>query len=174
MLDEQKPGGCLKAVVSIGLIMLFIGWVVLSVISHDPFFFLNTISGEVNEVIVYKNGVATTLKPGDPRFERIVNAVHGEAGKIVAASQGGISEPSVERLRNRDVALEVRYKDHGWVHNPVSNLGIFDVLLIPIVSSEADSQLYYTGYHGVWIARAPQISIESQQKIRDALVAAGF
>lgn len=80
----------------------------------------------------------------------------------------------MERLRNKDVSLEIRYKDHGWVHNATNNLGIFDTILVPIVAEETKDQLYYTAYKGIWIAKTPQISVESQQKIRDALVAAGF
>lgn len=67
--DYQKQGSCLRALIPIGVIVALVVWGAIAIGANDAFFFLGNVSGEVSEVIVHKNGVSTTLKPGDPRFD---------------------------------------------------------------------------------------------------------
>lgn len=174
MLDETRPNpGCIKPILTIVAILLVLAWGTVAIANADALWFMPGVSGEAQEVVIYREGQVITLKPGDASFNQVVSAVHDNVSKITSNPPGGLSEDSLKLIRTRQSAVEVRYKGTAMIHSTYG-VGKFDTLLIPLSGWQGGEAIFYTAQAGYWIAKTPSIGTENLERIRAGIAAAGY
>ena len=110
--------------------------------------FLPVFDVEPTRIIVYREGVQTSLYPGDPGFDEVVAASNELLSKITAVHRSfGISDVGLEQLREGGTAIELFYAEPLDFPTPV-NLGGPNQLLIPLSEHYAINPVALRGFDG--------------------------
>jgi hypothetical protein len=108
-----------------------------------------------NRIVIYSAGQQTELKPGDPGFDSLAEAVRASLNSGVAANSGtGLSPVSLDEAYNRYISLEVFFdrpvKLHAWFFtgNPTQ-------MLFPLTGRHSDWPIVFMGQDGAYLSGAP-------------------
>jgi hypothetical protein len=159
------------------LLILLVGFLLLAyygtlaLTSGDPLWFLHGFGDRPSRMIIYRIGQRTALRPRDPGFEELADAVNTcLAGGFARLSNVGFSEQTLQDAYTQHVTLEVFWDLpvdlHAWFPT-----GRTTQMLFPITGRHAEMSIVLLGDAGHYRVGAPVLN--TIEPIREALHSLG-
>jgi hypothetical protein len=140
--------------------------------SRDLLWFLRQFEDRPARIIVYSAGQQTELRPGDPGFDELADAVETSlAAGFARLSKTGFSEQTLQQAYSEHVTLEVFWSQPVELHTWFPT-GRITQMLFPITGRHSEMSIVLLGDDGHYRAGAPVL--EEMVPIRDALSSLGY
>ncbi len=161
--------GMLVAVVGLGLVVYYLA---TAIGAQDALWFQKGFNDLPVRIVVYQEGRATELTPGQAGFPTLAEAIRASLASGVPRTSGlGLSEASLEDARQQYVTVEAFFSHPIQLHANF-NTGRATQMLFPITGRHADRNVVFLGADGTYFAGAPVLN--TTQPLRDALKTLGY
>jgi hypothetical protein len=168
--DRTHP---LKMVLMLGAFILAILYGTIAFTTGDLFWFVKRFHSRPARIAVYyAEGKRAELRPGDPGFDLLSNAIQAALSEGLERPSGiGMSDASLLDAYTRYVTVEAFFshpvKLHAWF-----DTGQPTRMLFPITGRHSDLSIVVLGQGGKYLANPPVL--KTIQPIRDALDQLGY
>lgn len=170
--DKIRTGPVKMIVLVIGFVLVLV-YGTLSVTAQDPFWFLKGFHYQPTRIVIYHHeGKRTELRPGDPGFAELTDAIQVCLANGAERPSGiGFSDASLLDAYSRYLTVE------AFFDRPVKLRAWFDTgeptqLLFPITGRHAELSLVFLGQNGKYLSSPP--ALETVEPIREALQSLGY
>jgi hypothetical protein len=152
--------------------LLFAYYATVAMTTKDLLWFLEGFGDQPSLIVVYHNGLGTELRPGQPGFNEIAEAVQASLAQGFARLSGiGFSEESLQEAYTQHVTLEVFWQRPIQIHTWFPT-GRTTQMLFPITGRHSEVSIVLLGDEGQYRVGAPVL--ETMEPIRETLRALGF
>jgi hypothetical protein len=169
---KTHTGPLRMALVVIGL-LLVVGYSTISVAAQDPLWFVKSFGTSPARIVVYHHdGIRTELRPGQPGFEELDEAIQATLAEGVERPSGiGFSDASLLDAYSRFVTVEAFFdqpvKLHAWF-----DTGEPTQMLFPISGRHSELSLVLLGKSGNYMSSPPVL--RTLEPIRETLRSLGY
>ncbi len=161
--------GMLVVVVGLGLVVYYL---VAAISAGDPLWFSKDFTDLPVRIIVYQDGRATELAPGQAGFPTLGEGIRASLASGVPRTSGlGLSEASLEDARQQYVTVEAFFSHPVQLH-AAFRTGQATQMLFPITGRHSDRNVVFLCATGTYFAGAPILN--TTQPLRDALKTLGY
>jgi hypothetical protein len=163
--------GMLIAVVGFGLVAAF---VTIAFSAQDPLWFIGGYGFEERpaRIVIYQAGQRTELRPGQPGYTELAEAVRASLAQGVVRTSGiGLSEGSLQDAYSQFLTVETFFSRSVKLH-AAFNTDYPTQMLFPITGRHSDQPIVFLGKDGTYMSGAPVL--KTVQPIRDVLTALGY
>lgn len=121
-ISQIRIGGLLVAFIAVALCLLY---AVPAILSDNLFFISPTITEKPIQAIVYYEGKTVIYEPGQPEYDKIVDACYQTLARENGFEEMGWSEERFHQARTEGIAVELIYSKP--VKLPGNRMNIADV-----------------------------------------------
>ncbi len=140
--------------------ILGIWWLINTMNSGNPlWFFPIQPTYQPSRIVVHEYGTAVTLLPGMDEYDRLTTALNASLTggfKNTALSSLGLSEETLRRYNERELALEIYYGEYIRFNTPI-RMNKINQLLIPIDGTHSGYGYIFMGSSGAWRVGAIEV-----------------
>lgn len=128
---------------------------------------------EPSRIVVRDYGTAVTIRPGDPGYVQLSEALNQTLSDFINTDLVpiGLSDETLRRYNEEELVVESFYADNIQFNTAVRMTGI-NQLLIPIDSTHADNRYVFMASNGLW--RAGALVVKDDTPIKQALRDLGY
>ena len=135
----------------IGLFVLVLVYLIITISTNDPVWFLPTFRGEPTRIVIYHRGERSEIAPGSEHYAALNEELNRSLSRISGYDEGlGLSPESLQDYRARETVIEVFYAQPVVIHSRF-NFGRPDSLLIPLSGRHSEQHPVFGGIGGDYL-----------------------
>ncbi len=139
------------ALLVIGFFVLVLIYLIITMSTNDPAWFLSSFKGEPARIVIYHQGTQTEITPESADYATLNALLNQSLSRISGYDEGlGLSPESLQDYRTRETVIEVFYPRSVLIHSRF-NFGRPDSLLIPLSGRHSEQNPVFGGVQGDYL-----------------------
>jgi len=139
------------ALLVIGLFVLALVYLIITMSTNDPAWFLSSFKGEPTRIVIYHQGGRTEITPESADYAALNALLNQSLSRSGGYDEGlGLSPESLQDYRARETVVEVFYAQPVLIHSRF-NFGRPDSLLIPLSGRHSEQHPVFGGVQGDYL-----------------------
>jgi len=142
------------------IFVLIVVWAGVALTVEDALWFVPVFRAEASVIDLYWDGQQVRLLPGMPEYDLLQEAVFAELPRVTSYAHGvGLSDSTIEDLRQQGRLLELHYAEPARVHS-WHFFGASEVFYLPLSGFNAEHNRVFNA------ARTGALQLKTMEQIR--------